>query len=206
MLPLISPHCCLSSQLPPCQRALPLPLPCSSCYSGQAKPQLSHMPCLLDVWRKLRGSEAKTDLLSESDPVKRDGWKCLPLWFPRERRRKTNGVWLAYFLKVLEVTCRCCGTRAGALMCAAWPPSCPAVCQPDTMKRAPQPSPLLYSIPATDHSTACSVALLTTQSPCSHSDDLVSNWSIEVVKNRLVWLCRQWWLTVYSQLLAMQWI
>lgn len=49
MLPLISPQCCLSSQLPPCQPALHLPLPCSSRYSGQAKPQLSHMPCLLDV-------------------------------------------------------------------------------------------------------------------------------------------------------------
>lgn len=118
-LPFISPHCCLSSQLPPCQQALPLPLPCSSCYTGQAKPQPSHMPCLLDVWRKLRGNEAKTDLLSESDPVKRDSWKCLPLWFLREQRRKTNGVWLAYFLKVLEVTCRCCRTWAGELMCTA---------------------------------------------------------------------------------------
>lgn len=205
MLPLISPQCCLSSQLPPCQPALLLPLPCSSCYSGQAKPQLSHMPCLLDVWTKLGGSEAKTDLLSESDPVRRDGWKCLPLWFLGEQRRKTNGVWLPYFLKVLEVTCRCCGTWAGALMFAAWPLSCPAVCQPATMERPPQPSPLphRHSIPATDHSTACSVALLTTQSACSHGDDLVSNWSIEVGRHRLVWLCRRWWLIACWPSLAM---
>lgn len=33
-----------------------------------------------------------------------------------------------------------------------------------------------------------SVALLTTQSACSHGDDLVSNWSIEVGRHRLVWL------------------
>lgn len=140
MLPLISPQCYLSSQQPPCHRALLLPLPCSSCYSGQAKPQLSHMPCLLDVWTKLGGSEARTDLLSESDPVRRDGWKCLPLWFPEEQRRKTNGVWLPYFLKVLEVTRRSCGTRAGAVIFTARLPSCPVVCQSDTMEKAPQPS------------------------------------------------------------------
>lgn len=200
MLPLISPQCCLSSQLPPCQPALLLPLPCSSRYSSQAKPQLSHMPCLLDVWTKLGGSEAKTAFLSESDPVRRDGWKCLPLWFPGEQRRKTNGVWLPYFLKVLDVTCRYCGTRVGALTLAAWPPSCPAVCQADTMERAPEPSPLPHphSIPAADYSTACSVALLTTQSACSHGDDPVSNWSIEVGRHRLVWLCRRWWLIACS--------
>lgn len=200
MLPLISPQCCLSSQLPPCQPALLLPLPCSSRYSSQAKPQLSHMPCLLDVWTKLGGSEAKTAFLSESDPVRRDGWKCLPLWFPGEQRRKTNGVWLPYFLKVLDVTCRYCGTRVGALTLAAWLPSCPAVCQADTMERAPEPSPLPHphSIPAADYSTACSVALLTTQSACSHGDDPVSNWSIEVGRHRLVWLCRRWWLIACS--------
>lgn len=68
MLPLISPQCCLSSQLPPCQPALLLPLPCSSRYSSQAKPQLSHMPCLLDVWTKLGGSEAKTAFLKWVGP------------------------------------------------------------------------------------------------------------------------------------------
>lgn len=74
MLPLISPQYCLSSaQLPHCQPTQLLPLP-FSCYSGQAKPQLSHMTCLLDVWTKLGGNEAKTDLLSESDPVRRDCW------------------------------------------------------------------------------------------------------------------------------------
>ncbi|TNN70123.1 hypothetical protein EYF80_019623 [Liparis tanakae] len=37
---------CWSSQLPPRQPALRPPLPW---YSGRANPQLSHMPCLLDV-------------------------------------------------------------------------------------------------------------------------------------------------------------
>lgn len=150
--------------------------------------------------QSLEGARQKRPFLSESDPVRRDGWKCLPLWFPGEQRRKTNGVWLPYFLKVLDVTCRYCGTRVGALTLAAWLPSCPAVCQADTMERAPEPSPLPHphSIPAADYSTACSVALLTTQSACSHGDDPVSNWSIEVGRHRLVWLCRRWWLIACS--------
>lgn len=113
--------------------------PCFSCCSGQAKPQLPHMPCLLDVWTKLGGSEVKTDLLSEWNPVRRDGWKCLPLWFLREQRRKTNGVWLPYFLKVLEVTWPA-AEHGLELMFAAWLLSCPAVCQLDTMEKAPQHS------------------------------------------------------------------
>lgn len=88
MLPLISPQFCLSPQLPHCQPVQLLPLPLSSCYSGQAKPQLSHMPCLLDVWTKLGGSEAKTDLLTESDPVRRDVWNVSPFDSPGNRDGK----------------------------------------------------------------------------------------------------------------------
>lgn len=173
---------------------LPLPLFCFYCYSGQAKPELSHMPCLLDVWTMLGGSEAKTDLLSESGPVRRDGWKCLPLWFPGEQRRKTNGVWLPYFLKVLEVTCCCCGTQAGALMFAPWPPSCwvscPAVCQPDTMEWIP-PRSLISFDPRhrPEHGTLNgnadnSVALVAHRWP-------LSNWLKEVNRQHLMWLYRQ---------------
>lgn len=119
----MSPQCRLSSQLPPCQPAPPLLFPYFSCCCGQPKPQLSHMPCLLDVWTKLEGSEVKTNLLSESDPVRQDGWKCLPLWFPREERQKTNGVRLFSFFffcsEVQEVNCRCCRTQATAPMFSA---------------------------------------------------------------------------------------
>lgn len=152
--------------------------------------------CVNKAWRE-RGENGP---LKWVGPSQAGLLECLPLWFPGERRWKTNGVWLPYFLKVLEVTCCRCGTGAGALMFAACLPSCPVVCQPDTMKRAPQPSLLPHScsISARDHSTACSMALPTTRSACSHGSDLVSNWSVEVGRHWLMWLYCRWWLIVCS--------
>jgi len=193
MLPVISPQWCLSSQLPPRQPALPPPLPC---YSGQANPQLSHMPCLLDVWTKLGGSEAKRNLLIESDAVGRDGCKCLPFWFPEEPRLKTNGVWLPYFLKVLVVSCWRCGTRGGSgvdVRCRAVQRSVSPV-QWKKLLNTPPPH-TIQSQP--EHTTQR--ALLMPQSACSHGGDPVSNWSIEVSMHRLVWQRR---LTVRSPSLA----
>lgn len=46
--------------------------------------------------------------------------------------------------------------------------------------------PRAHSVAAADHSTACSVASLTTQSACSQHDDPVSNWSIEVGRHLCV--------------------
>lgn len=73
------------------------------------------------------------------------------------------------------------------------PPGCWAVqwSVSSTQWRSPlSPTSLPHpnSILATDHSTACSVALLTTQSACSHHDDPGSNWSIKVGRHQLVWL------------------
>lgn len=106
----VRPSSCLSAS----QLSASFHSPTFSRRWEDARPQLSRMPWLLDVWTKLgeRASEREGEgererwirrLLSESDPVGRDGWKCLPLWFPGEQRQKTNGDWLPYFLKVPEV-------------------------------------------------------------------------------------------------------